>query len=222
MRLPPAPPFLPNARSLPGNPARTPSNPHYLADEPPLAPSCFHSAGYKVLTTCSPSNNDLTTTLGASLTFDHSSPTCAADIRTATNNSLRYAWDTISIPSSMRICADALTSHPDPQSPARYGCLLKPDGFPRADVAITYTLAYKAFGEGFKGWGKVFEEAELGADWEFAVQWAGVFEGLLEEEGRVRAHPVEVVEGGFGGVLGGLDRLRGGKVSGRKLVCKVA
>jgi hypothetical protein len=33
---------------------------------------------------------------------------------------------------------------------------------------------------------------------------------------------VEEVEGGLGGVLGGLDRLRKGEVSGRKLVCRVA
>lgn len=44
----------------------------------------------------------------------------------------------------------------------------------------------------------------------------------LLEEGKVRGHPVSVREGGLRGVIEGLEDLREGRVSGEKLVYRVA
>jgi len=54
----------------------------------------------------------------------------------------------------------------------------------------------------------------------FAVKFCGLAEKLLKE-GKIKAHPVDVRPGGLKGVLEGLDEMRKGKVSGKKLVYRV-
>lgn len=153
--------------------------------------------------------------LGADEVFDYSDKDCGPKIREHTSNKLKYAWDTISLPASMQICAEALTSDGD----AHYGCLLKPD-FPRKDVALTYTLAYTCFGESFQKRGKRYEAQDLQDDYKFIVQWASIFEKLLAD-GKVKVHPPKVMDGGLDKLLDGLALLRNDKVSGEKLVYRV-
>jgi NADPH:quinone reductase-like Zn-dependent oxidoreductase len=172
-------------------------------------------AGWKAITTCSPRNFELVKSLGADEVFDYSDKECGTKIRESTSYKLKYAWDTISLPVSMQICAEALKSDGD----AHYGCLLKPD-FPRKDVAITYTLAYKCFGETFHKRGTTFEAKDLQDEYEFAIKWATIFEKLLAD-GKVKVHPPKVMDGGLEKVLDGLDLLRNDKVSGQKLVYRV-
>jgi NADPH:quinone reductase-like Zn-dependent oxidoreductase len=181
----------------------------------PLTNLTLQSANWKVITTCSPRNFDLARSLGADEVFDYSETDCGTKIREHTSNKLSYAWDTISLPVSMQICADALTS----ESGAHYGCLLKPD-LPRKDVGTTYTLAYRAFGDTFHKRGTTFKAEELQEDYNFAVEWASIFEQLLAE-GKVKVHPPKVMDGGLEKVLDGLDLLRKDKVSGQKLVYRV-
>ena len=54
----------------------------------------------------------------------------------------------------------------------------------------------------------------------FASMFWGIAEKLLNE-GKVKPHPVDLRPGGLKGVLEGLDEMRKGKVSGKKLVYKV-
>jgi NADPH:quinone reductase-like Zn-dependent oxidoreductase len=140
----------------------------------------FGRTGWKVITTCSPRNFDLVKSLGADTVFNYADKDCGAKIREYTSDKLKYAWDTITLPTSMQICADALASGDD----THYGCLSPPD-FPRKDVALTYTLAYKAFGETFHLRGTTFEAKDSQDDYEFSVQWATIFEKLLAE-GKVK------------------------------------
>ena len=58
-------------------------------------------------------------------------------------------------------------------------------------------------------------------DARFANMFVGVAEGLLRE-GKIKGHPASVRKGGLGGVLEGLQEMRDGKVSGEKLVYRVA
>ena len=172
-------------------------------------------AGWRVITTCSPRNFALAQSLGADEVFNYSDKDCGLKIREYTSNKLKYAWDTISLPASMQICAEALTSG----SGAHYGCLLKPE-LPRKDVTVTFTIAYTCFGETFRIAGRPFEATDLQDDYEFAVRWAAMFEKLLAE-GKVKVHPPRVMDGGLDKLLDGLDLLRNDKVSGQKLVYRV-
>jgi len=44
----------------------------------------------------------------------------------------------------------------------------------------------------------------------------------LLEEGKYKAHPLDVRPGGLNGVIDGMEDMRQGKVSGKKLVYRVA
>lgn len=54
--------------------------------------------------------------------------------------------------------------------------------------------------------------------YEFAVNWYKIFQGLMDD-GKLRPHPVQLLKGGFEGIKEGIELLRTGSVSGKKLVC---
>lgn len=56
---------------------------------------------------------------------------------------------------------------------------------------------------------------------EIGCAWFRLF-GLGLQDGWLKGHPYEVVEGGLGGVGSGMQRLKEGKVSAKKLVFRIA
>ncbi|UNI21205.1 hypothetical protein JDV02_007215 [Purpureocillium takamizusanense] len=166
-------------------------------------------SGYTVLTTCSPRNAELVKAAGADFVFDYNEADVGRRIREHTNDKLRYAWDTISLPASARICAEALSSAPG----GKYASLGAVE-FPRDDCSSAFTLAYTALGEAF-----TFGDIEIPAkpqDYEFAKMFWELARELLTE-GKIKAHPRRVRRG-LEGVLDGLQELKDNKVSGEKLV----
>ncbi|KAG8427469.1 putative secondary metabolism biosynthetic enzyme [Metarhizium acridum] len=173
-------------------------------------------SGYKVITTCSPRNNDLVKALGAEAVFDYNDPECAAKIRAYTNDSLAIAFDTISLADSAKICEGALASSPPPGTTLRYHALL-PRTTARSDVTDTRSLAYTAIGEAFR-----FSDGPKPAvkeDLDYAVKFLDLSRELLAS-GKLRVPPVQLGQG-LEGVLDGMQALRENKVSGKKLVYKV-
>ncbi|KAL3472172.1 GroES-like protein [Aspergillus californicus] len=169
-------------------------------------------SGYHVLTTCSAKNFDLVRGYGADAVFDYGDANAPAEIRKYTSDSLRYVFDTISTDSSVKFCDEAIGS-----AGGKLSTLLRVQSA-RSDVVSRHTLGYTATGEE-----KVFGEWRLPAskeDREFAEMFWEVARGLFAR-GLLRAHPVQLREGGLGGVLGGLEDMREGRVSGVKLVYKV-
>ncbi|KAL9086607.1 MAG: hypothetical protein Q9165_007050 [Trypethelium subeluteriae] len=181
------------------------------------------------IVTCSPRNFQYCESLGASKCFDYSSPTCGADIRAYTNNNLFYALDCISEGESPQICCDALSSstapsthpHPPKDNKPHYSAILPVENFPREDVTHSFTLAYSVFGEKFKMGpeGPAFDV--MPEDVEYQEKFANLATQLLAE-GKIIAHSKDVRKGGLQGILGGLDDLRTGKVSGKKVVYQIS
>ena len=166
-------------------------------------------SGYTVLTTCSPRNGELVKAAGADFVFDYNDPDVGQKIREHTNDNLHYAWDTISLPASAKICAEALSSAPG----GKYASLSSVD-FPRKDCSSGFTLAYTALGEAF-----TFGDIKIPAkpeDYEFAKMFWELSRELLAE-GKIKAHPRRVRQG-LEGVLEGLQELKDNRVSGEKLV----
>ncbi|KAH0042716.1 hypothetical protein KCU78_g732, partial [Aureobasidium melanogenum] len=75
-----------------------------------MASQLLRSAGYTPIVTCSPANNALCTSYGAAACFDYSSPSCAAEIREYTSDSLSYVFDCVTNASTMRMCYGAIGS----------------------------------------------------------------------------------------------------------------
>lgn len=173
-------------------------------------------SGWKVIATASPHNFDYVKSLGAEAAFDYNSATCSKEIREYTNDKLAHVFDCISEGNSTKISVGSMGS-----AGGIYHTLL-----PVPEEAIHdinpkvqkgYTLAYSAVGEPFDfGPEKYPGKPE---DFEFATTFWEVARSLLQE-GKVKVHRVSVDEGGKGleGVLKGMDMMRRGKVSGRKLV----
>lgn len=79
-------------------------------------------------------------------------------------------------------------------------------------------MAYNAYGSHFHKFGMDFP-ADANT-YLFASMFCEFTEGLLAQ-GRLKPHPVTVGEGGWEAIGAGLGKLRGGTVSGTKLVFKI-
>ncbi|KAF2106867.1 chaperonin 10-like protein [Lophiotrema nucula] len=180
-------------------------------------------SGFRVVTTCSPRNNEYVKSLGADAVFDYSAPDVAEQIRKFTDDKLYYVWDCIGEGSSYAIGTAALSSDSSPaDSPTgklNYASILAPPEVPpREYVEIRWTLGYTAMGEAFTMKGQ--EWPAQPSHYEFIIEWLKEVEPLLAE-GKVKTHRVDLREGGIEGILDGLADLKSGKVSGVKLVYRI-
>lgn len=170
-------------------------------------------SGYTVITTCSPRNFDLVKKLGADQVYDYNDPKAAAQVRDSTQNSLKLAFDTISLEDSARFCDNALSTEG-----GEYSALL-PIKIDRENVNDRATLGYTVMGEAFTKGGTEFPAKPQ--DKEFAERFTTIAQKLLGEK-KVQVHPIKLLPGGLGGVLSGLQSMMEGKVSGEKLVYNIA
>ncbi|GLA62085.1 hypothetical protein AtubIFM55763_007302 [Aspergillus tubingensis] len=172
-------------------------------------------AGYTVLTTCSPKNFDLVREYGADAAFDYRDPGCARQIREHTSNTLRIVCDAVSTKESVRICEKAISDEG-----GLYHSLL-PAEISRVDVKSTFVNCCTALGEPFEYGPDCMVIPRMPAEFEFAQRWAGIV-STLWSEGKIKPLVVDKRAGGLKKVLDGLEDLKNGTVSGRKLVYTVS
>ncbi|PYI01600.1 GroES-like protein [Aspergillus sclerotiicarbonarius CBS 121057] len=172
-------------------------------------------AGYTVLTTCSAKNFNLVREYGADEVFDYRDPTCAEQIREHTNNNLKLVCDAVASPESVRICEEVISAEG-----GRYHSLI-PAEMGRVDVQSTFVNCSTSTGEPFEYGPDCMVIPRMPEEFEFARRWAGIV-GTLWAQGMVRTLAVERRDGGLGKVLEGLEDLKRGAVSARKLVYLVA
>lgn len=172
-------------------------------------------SGYTTIATCSPKNFRLVKSYGADHVFDYADENTAEAIRQATGKQLEYAVDCITDESSVACCYASM---------ARTGgrCVtleMCPEHMKPKRRAITqeFILALDVFGEAVqlnRGYGR---EANPSLH-HFAVHWYKVVQNLIQD-GKLRAHPLEVLDEGFEGIVHGIGLLKGGQISGKKIVC---
>ena len=178
-----------------------------LKETSPTRCADLPSAGYRVITTCSPRNFDLVKSLGAEAAFDYNDSEAVTKIKEYTKGDLKYIWDTIALPDTDKFSAEVLSAD------GRYGAILFVK-LPRDDVKKTYSMGYTAMGEPVdKG---AYKSPNNEGDFEFAKKWMAAVEPILAQ-GKLKVHPQKVGKG-LEEVIDGLDLLRMDKVSGQKLV----
>lgn len=173
-------------------------------------------SGYRVLTTCSKHNFAYVKELGADEAFDYNSESCVEDIKKATGGKLAVVFDCLSGGASLKISVAAMGSEGgvysslDPVDDKNVKAVN-----PKVDGKST--LAYSALGDAVDIGS--FNIPARKEDLEFARDFWEKSRELLAE-GKLKVHQVSVNEGGKGlqGALDGMDLLRKGKVSGKKLV----
>ena len=88
--------------------------------------------------------------------------------------------------------------------------------YSRRDVKASWMLGSSLFGEEVKFAGAYGRPASK-THRDFAARLYPLIEGLLEE-GLIKNHPVDVLGGGLGALVEGIEKLRRGKVRAKKLV----
>ena len=175
-------------------------------------------SGFIPITTCSPHNFALAKRYGASVVFDYASPTVATDIRVHTKNSLFYILDCITDEHSVSVCYGAMG-----RAGGKYVCLeaCPPQWRTRKAIHMDFLMGYEMFGKDVlldqEG---VYSRKARPERKEMAVEWYKTVSRLAKEK-KIKAHPVEVVDGMWDGVIRAMGILKKGGVSGKKLVVRV-
>lgn len=169
------------------------------------------AAGVPVVTTCSPHSFDLVKSYGADAAFDYRSATAIQDITRSFPNITR-ALDCISAGPSADFSARVLAKN------GGKVITLLPIKARVPGVKVEMIMSFQMLGKAFAWLPPVGPRYAVSAeDRAILVRF---YSGLYDLSQRIRAPPVTVLEGGFQGILEGLDRLRAGKVSGSKLVVR--
>ena len=169
-------------------------------------------AGYQVVTTCSPRSNDLVKSYGADAMYDYQDPKSLAAIKSAYPN-LSLALDGFSEGDSTKFCCEAVAKI--------HGTVVSLDPMAKSSVKgvtlrpiLMYTLFGRAFGllqpVGPKFPVKLEDRAGLARFYTMLPE--------LVKSRSLKAVPIQEQGNGFDKLAMGLDLLREGKVSGKKLV----
>lgn len=144
------------------------------------------------IATCSPSNFDMVRSYGASVVFDYTEPDTPEKIREYTGGRLRYALDCIADQDSVRCCYNSIG-----RTGGRYACLelCAKELQTRRAVQTEFPIAYEIFGQDIQLSGGYGRDANKKTQDE-AVKWFSMLQGLLDK-GSLRAHPIQVLPGGF-------------------------
>ncbi|KAI1121507.1 zinc-binding dehydrogenase [Nemania abortiva] len=179
-----------------------------------MAIQLLRIAGYNPIAVCSARHFDMVKSYGASVVFDYASDIdIGISIRDQTRGGLRHALDCISDQASTSCCYASL-GRPGGQYthleavPAKWKT--------RKAVKAEFVLAYEAFGDPVDLSGEYNRPADLERH-NIALELYKTYQELLDD-GVLRAHPVEVIGHGFEKVLEGLNQLKQGMVSGKRLV----
>lgn len=135
-------------------------------------------------------------------------------IREYTGDELVLALDCFADGDSATICEEAIS-----QSKGGRICYLFRARHRRTDIEDRRVFAYTVFGESFEKFGHSWPAKP--EDFERGQRFAALTSELLSS-GSLATHPKLVGDGGLAGVIEGLRKLQEGKVSGAKLVYRVA
>lgn len=135
------------------------------------------------------------------------------------SNQIRYALDCITNAESYAGCMGTIA-----RRGGRYACLEALDtSWPGARKAVKtgVVMAYETTGLAVDyGADSAYTRPASAESYALGVEAAGEMQSLIDS-GRVVPHPVRELKGGWEGIFKGLEMLRGGKVSGEKLVVRI-
>ncbi|KAK2593258.1 Trans-enoyl reductase fsl5 [Conoideocrella luteorostrata] len=175
-------------------------------------------SGLRPIATSSPHNFDLVKSFGAAAVFDYHQENCVEDIRKFTRNSLKFVLDCVSEPETMQFCYRCLG-----RTGGKYTALEPTPDFlhnrPKT-VVRDWVLGPVIIGKRLS-WPEPFAREPNASLREFGSEWFSLVQDLLDK-GDLKPHPHKIVDGGFEGLLNGLEVLKRKEVSGFKLVCRIS
>ncbi|GKT65488.1 enoyl reductase [Colletotrichum tofieldiae] len=181
-----------------------------------IAMQFMRLSGFTPIATCSPKHFELAKKNGAAEVFDYRDEQCAEKIRKYTKGNLKYALDCIVNIESTTTCFKAIG-----RAGGKYVSL---DPFPaqaatRKVVQTDFVVGPLIFGEGCS-WPEPYGRPASEELRQFGVKLWQIAANLVKE-GRLRHHPLRVVDGGFDAIMEGLSLVSKGQVSGEKIVVRM-
>ncbi|KAF7558012.1 hypothetical protein G7Z17_g318 [Cylindrodendrum hubeiense] len=171
------------------------------------------AAGLTVVTTASPHSFDLVKKYGADSVFNYKSPTVVADIVKKFPN-MSMAVDCFSEGKSTEMCAKVIKN-----KGGKVVTLLDAGKSKTPGVEYVSIMAYTMCGHAFQWLPPIGPKFRVNLeDRKTLVHFYAILPELTQ---TIKPTPIITLEGGFDAIMGGLDQLRAGKVSGGKLVVKV-
>ncbi|KAK7466230.1 hypothetical protein VKT23_004957 [Stygiomarasmius scandens] len=165
--------------------------------------------GMRVIATASPKHFDRLKSLGADETFDYRDPEVAQKIRAYTNGKLQHAVDCISEGSTPQLVSDSLAPEGGTVSAiVRYETV-------RPEVKVVVSFGSHLLGKPFGDYKPSTEMKE------FAIKSSKLISKLLAD-GKLTPTPLKIYPRGLASVPEGLEYMKSGKVSGEKLVYRIA
>ncbi|EXL67077.1 hypothetical protein FOPG_16776 [Fusarium oxysporum f. sp. conglutinans race 2 54008] len=179
-------------------------------------------SGYFPIAVTSPDSATLAIEYGATVTASHTSPSCIEDIQQKVraigiSASIRHVIDCITDARSAAICMATIG-----RVGGRYACL---EAFNklwqnRRTVNVELVMCPEANGVVMDVGPVAYTRPHNRQRYEIGLAAAKEMQALIDH-GLIRNHPVEEVEGGWEGILTGLEMLRSGRVRGKKLVVRI-
>ncbi|KAI5918481.1 chaperonin 10-like protein [Camillea tinctor] len=183
-----------------------------------MACQLLKASGYTPIAVASPASAALARKYGAYRTVSYLSTSCARDIQDAAGVPIRHALDCITDAESVPTCFGALS-----RRGGNYACL---EAFPEAwhtrrAVRAAVVMAYETTGVAVDlGEGSEYTRPAREDRHVLGIEAAAEVQQLLDQ-GLLSSHPAEEVQGGWQGILDGLQTLRGGRVKGKKLIVRI-
>jgi len=158
------------------------------------------NTGLTVIATASPKNHDYLRSIGAAYVIDYNASDVIDQINSITKNRLKYVLDTVG----------SETSNIGLKALAQNGKLASVAGDPtdKRDDVQCISVNLGGCHRDTKGSLKTLNSL------------LKVVEQLLSE-GRIQPNNIEIVEGGLNGIPAGLQKLKEGRVSAKKLIAKI-
>lgn len=178
-------------------------------------------SGYSPIAVTSTASASLAVEYGAVGTAAYTSKTCVETIRSvAGTRPIRYALDCIASEESVATCFAAIA-----RTGGRYASLegLDSSWKTRRSVKVKEVMGFEGLGIALDlgpGAHSAYSRPANKGLYDLTTNWTREVQVLMDA-GTIRPHPVQEVQGGWQGILDGLDTLQAGGVRGRKLVVKV-
>ncbi|KIM83817.1 hypothetical protein PILCRDRAFT_87807 [Piloderma croceum F 1598] len=161
-------------------------------------------AGLRVYTTASKHHHESLKALGADVVFDYKDPEVSKKIKEASNGTIKICLDGISEHGSTKLAADAMSDEG-----GKIIALLSVKEQLRSGISVQTTLVYSVLDSK-----NVVDRVDI-------AEWHKVVPELLDS-GKLRIHNIDRKNGGLEAIPEGLNELKQGKVSGKKIVYTLA
>ncbi|THV06348.1 GroES-like protein [Dendrothele bispora CBS 962.96] len=165
--------------------------------------------GMRVIATASPRHFDRLKKLGADEVFDYRDPEVTKKIRASANGKLKHAVDCISEGSTPQLISDSLSPEGGTVS-----AILEYETV-RPEVKVVFSLGYYLFGKPLGDFTPTTGMTDFGTTSSKLIS-------KLLAEGKIVPAPLKIYPNGLADVPEGLEFMKSGKVSGEKIVYRIA